>query len=156
MNFKDLSKEQKEDLHDKLMMVVKCLEGKNFFLSFIEELRAESVSPLLNKYTKHSYDKATLAWNKSIYEGTLKHLFNSIKREEANGDMIAGINPKEYKDTMNMMRTLKPIEITICDTLTFPILDVTEPKKTKISLLFKIIFFYNISFAREVLAYEKR
>jgi len=55
-----------------------------------------------------------------------------------------------------MMRTLKPIEITICDTLTFPILDVTEPKKTKISLLFKIIFFYNISFAREVLAYEKR
>jgi len=46
MNFKDLSKEQKEDLHDKLMMVVKCLEGKNFFLSFIEELRAESISPL--------------------------------------------------------------------------------------------------------------
>jgi len=156
MNFKDLQKEQKEQLHDSLMSVVEVVEGKNFFLSFIEELRAETTSPLLNGYTKHSFDKVTISWNKTIYEDTLKQLFNAIKTEEANGDMIAGINPKEYKPTMNMMKALKPLKINICDVLTFDVLDTSEPKKTKISILFKIIFFYNISFARDVLAYEKR
>lgn len=154
MNFKDLQKEQKEHLHNSLMILVEKLDGKNFFLNFIEELRKEPTSPLLNKYTKHSFIKANIEWNKVIYEDTLKHLFNSIKREEANGDIIDGINPKEYKATMNMMKTLKPLSITICDTLTFPILDTTEPKKTKVSLLFKTIFFYNISFAKDALSYE--
>lgn len=156
MNFKDLNKEQKEQLHDNLMSVVEALEGKNFFLSFIEELRAETTSPLINGYTKHSFDKATITWTKTVYEDTLTQLFNAIKREEANGDMIEGINPKEYKATMNMMKALKPLKITICDVLTFDVLDTSEPKKTKISLLFKIIFFYNIAFARDILAYEKR
>ena len=155
MNFKDLQEEQKEQIHNSLMILVEKLGSKNSFLSFIEELRQTKTSPLLNKYTKHSFKQATLEWNKAIYEDTLKHLFDSIKREEANGDMISGINPKEYKNTMNMMKTLKPVNITICDTLTFPILDTSEPKKTKVSILFKIIFFYNISFAKDVLAYEK-
>ncbi len=155
MNFKDLQKEQKEKLHDSLMKLVEKLGSKNSFLSFIEELRQKTTNPLLNKYTKHSFDKATLEWNKVIYEDTLKHLFDSIKREEANGDIISGINPKEYKNTMNMMKTLKPVNITICDTLTFPLLDTSKPKETKVSILFKIIFFYNISFAKDVLAYEK-
>ena len=54
-----------------------------------------------------------------------------------------------------MMRTLKPVSITIVpkDGTEFylDILDTSEPKKTKVSLMFKTIFFYNVDFAKTVL-----
>ena len=83
-----------------------------------------------------------------------------MRKEEKDGDMINGLKPKEYKITMNMMKILKPITVTInpkdeeCGGFSFPILDTTEPKKTKMSLIFKILFFYNIEFAKEALNYE--
>jgi hypothetical protein len=74
--------------------------------------------------------------------------------------MINGLAPKEYKETMNMMRTLKPLMITITPKkveepkyFSFPILDTSIEKKTKIDLFYKMLFFYHIDFAKDVLNY---
>jgi hypothetical protein len=63
---------------------------------------------------------------------------------------------------MNMMRTLKPISIKVTpkkeeDLLgfTFSILDTSVEKKTKVSMIYKIIFFYHVDFARDILTYKK-
>ena len=62
---------------------------------------------------------------------------------------------------MNMMRALKPIEITVeskdkesGDGFSFLILDTSTEKKTKVSVMFKIIFFYNLDFAKRALNYD--
>ena len=75
--------------------------------------------------------------------------------------MLNGLESKDYKETMNMMRTLKPITIRVTPKkneelrgFAFSILDTSVEKKTKVSMIYKIIFFYHIEFAKDILAYE--
>ena len=35
----------------------------------------------------------------------------------------------------------------------FPVLDTSVEKKTKVSMIYKIIFFYHVDFAKDILAY---
>lgn len=160
MNFNDLNNEEKQQLHEELVSHAASVGGTNFFLQMIEDIKKEKPKPLSNKNAAFHYSKGKISWEKSIFKDTLTCLYDAMKREEKSGDMLNGINPKEYKATMNMMRALKPIKLTVlpkaeeCNGFTMQILDATEPKKTKISLLFKIVFFYDVNFSKEVLSYE--
>ena len=98
---------------------------------------------------------------KSIFKETLVSLFDAMRKEEKDGDMINGLNPKDYKATMNMMRALRPVSLEItpkniedANGFSVNILDASEEKKTKVTLMFKTIIFYNIDFAKEVLSYK--
>lgn len=160
MNFNDLNNEEKQQLHTELTSHANSVGGQNFFLQMIEDIKKEKPKPLLNKSAVLHYSQGKISWEKSIFKDTLTSLYDAMKREEKSGDMLDGINPKEYKVTMNMMRALKPIKLDVvpkiegCEGFSMQILDATEPKKTKISLLFKIVFFYNVDFAKQVLNYE--
>ena len=160
MIFKNLSNEQKEQLSKELKNYATSVGGTNFFLTMIEDIRGSRPNALLNKTAIFHYTQGTLNWGKSIFKDTLTVLFDSMRKEEKDGDMINGLKPKEYKNTMNMMKILKPVTVTVnpkdeeCGGFSFQILDTSEAKKTKISLIFKVLFFYNIEFAKEALAYE--
>lgn len=160
MIYERLTNEKKEELYKELNNYAISIGGKNFFLGMIEDIKNAKPNALLNKTAIFHYSKGTLNWGKSIFKDTLVTLFNAIRKEEKDGDMIDGLTPKEYKSTMNMMKILKPIIVTINPKgedyggFSFPILDITQPKKTKITLLFKIIFFYNIEFVKKALNYE--
>jgi hypothetical protein len=139
---------------------VASVGGMNSYLSLIDSTRDTKPNGLMNKTAIFHYPSGTLNWEKSIYKDTLTELFSAMRREEKDGDMLNGLKPKEYKNTMNMMRILKPINITVnpkdekYSGFSFPILDTSEAKKTKISMIFKILFFYNIEFAKAAIAYE--
>ncbi|MCK5294964.1 MAG: hypothetical protein KAJ49_09945 [Arcobacteraceae bacterium] len=160
MIYKNLTDEQKEQISKELNNYAVAVGGINPFLTMIEDIRDARPNALLNKTAIFHYAQGTLNWGKSIFKDTLTTLFDAMRKEEKDGDMINGLKPKEYKITMNMMKILKPITVTInpkdeeCGGFSFPILDTTEPKKTKMSLIFKILFFYNIEFAKEALNYE--
>ncbi len=161
MNFTDLSTVEKEVLHQEVLSLAMSMGGKNFFLQMIEDIRAEKQSPLLDEKARYVYAKGSIKWRKSIYPETFVALTNAMKKEDKDGDMLNGVNPKSYKDMMNMMRTLKPIvfkvipkDVEDAEGFSFSILDTSEVKKTKVSMMFKIIFFYNIDFAKSVLSYE--
>jgi hypothetical protein len=159
MIFKNLTIDEKNKLSTELTHYSKNIGGDNFFLTMIENIRESKPNPLLNKTAICHYKNGTLSWKKTIYKDTLTILFNGIRKEEKDGDILDGLNVKEYKQTMNMLKILKPIEITVnpkeeYEGFSFSILDTTEMKKTKISLIFKIIFFYNIEFAKEVLNHK--
>ena len=160
MNFNDLNTEEQLQLHKELLEYAKGIGGINPFLQMLEDIRAEKPKPLLNKTAIFHYSSGKILWSKSIFKETLETLYNAMRKEERDGDMIDGSSPKEYKNVMNMMRTLKPITITVQPkdengkSFKLDILDTTEEKKTKVSLLFKIIFFYNVDFAKQVLMYK--
>ena len=162
MKFNDLNLETKKQLHTQLTQCMNSLGGMNFFLQMIEDIRSQKPSSLLNKTAIHNFKQGKITWGKSIYKETLSLLFSAIRKEEKDGDMLNNLNPKEYKQTMNMMRALKPVTITISSTDTentntfiFNILDSSEPKKTKIDLIFKVIYFYNIEFAKDALSFKE-
>lgn len=161
MNFNDLPQEQKEQLHKQLLSNAQSIGGVNFFLQMIEDIKEQKPHPLLNTTATYHYSKGTVSWGKNIYKDTLTALLHSIRYEEKKGDLLEGQPPKEFKTTMNMMKALKPVILTVkskvneeLEGFSFPILDTTQPKKTQVSLMFKIIFFYNIDFAKKALNYK--
>ena len=161
MNFNELSLETKNQLHEEVTQFATSIGGTNVFLQMIEDIKKEKPHALLNKSCVFHFAKAKLNWNKQIFKESLEHLFTAMRKEERDGDMLNGLNPKDYKDTMNMMRTLKPISIRVTPKkeeelrgFAFSILDTSVEKKTKVSMIYKIIFFYHVDFAKDILTYK--
>ncbi len=160
MDFNKLDEQTKEKLHEEFASYADILGGKNSFLKMIEEIREEKPNPLLNKTGVFHTSKTKISLSKAIFKDTFTTLFEAIRREEKNGDMLDGISPKDYKTTMNMMRTLKSVSIKVESkdeenkSFSFNILDISQEKKTKVTFTFKAIFFYNLNEAKKVLNYN--
>ena len=161
MNFNDLDLKTKKELHEEVTQLATDIGGANVFLQMIEDIKKEQPHALLNKSCVFHFSKAKLNWNKQIFKESLTQLFSAMRKEEREGDMLNGLESKYYKETMNMMRTLKPITIRVTPKkneelrgFAFSILDTSVEKKTKVSMIYKIIFFYHIEFAKDILAYE--
>ena len=161
MNFNDLDLKTKKELHEEVTQLATDIGGANVFLQMIEDIKKEQPHALLNKSCVFHFSKAKLNWNKQIFKESLTQLFSAMRKEEREGDMLNGLESKDYKETMNMMRTLKPITIRVTPKkneelrgFAFSILDTSIEKKTKVSMIYKIIFFYHIEFAKDILAYE--
>lgn len=161
MNFNQLNDEIKEKLSQEILSNAMSLGSKNSFLQMIEDIRKEEKVPLLHKSKNFKYSKGRISWKKSIYDLTLTTLFDAIKREKDDGDILKDISLKEYKKTVNMMKTLKPLNFTVKPKdsensgFEFSIIDIDENNQAKVSFMFKIIFFYNIEFAKKALSYNK-
>ncbi len=159
MNFNKLDVEVKQQLHEEIINFANLFGGKNSFLTMIEEIRAQKPNPILNKSGIFHTSKVKIILSKSIFKDTFSTLYDAIRREEKTGDMLDGIEPKEYKNTMNMMKTLKNVTITFeskenAQTFELPILDASQEKKTKVSFLYKIVFFYHLDEAKKALNYN--
>ena len=161
MNFNELDAKTKKQLHEEVTQFAETIGGINVFLQMIEDIKKEKPHALLNKSCVFHFAKAKLNWNKQIFKESLDHLFSAMRKEERDGDMLNGLNPKDYKNTMNMMRTLKPISIRVTPKkeeelrgFAFSILDTSVEKKTKVSIIYKIIFFYHIEFAKDILTFK--
>ncbi len=159
MNFNKLDVEVKQQLHEEITNFANLFGGKNSFLTMIEEIRAQKPNPILNKSGIFHTSKVKIILSKSIFKDTFSTLYEAIRREEKTGDMLDGVEPKEYKNAMNMMKTLKNVTITFeskenAQTFVLSILDSSQEKKTKNSFLFKIVFFYHLDEAKKALNYN--
>ncbi|RXJ99635.1 hypothetical protein CRU98_06310 [Arcobacter sp. CECT 8986] len=161
MKFKDLDEQTKEYLNTTIKDFANSLGGVNFFLQLIEDIKKEKENPLLNKSSAYHYSKGRISWNKKIYKDTLVSLYETMKLEEKDSEFMENIKPKAKKNTINMMKALKPVEIEIKPKsevegqgFSISIIDSSNEEDIKISLLFKIIFFYNVGFSKEILAYK--
>lgn len=160
MDFNKLDNNLKEEIHFEISAFANTMGGKNFFLKMIEEIRSETPNPLLNKSGMFHTSKSKITLSKSMYKDTFQILFAAIRREDKGGDMLNGIAPKEYKATMNMMKALAKVVITVESkeetggTYDFSILDTSEEKKTKVTFIFKALFFYHLDEAKKALAFK--
>ncbi len=159
MNFNKLNVEVKQQLHEEITNFANLFGGKNSFLTMIEEIREQKPNPILNKSGIFHTSKVKITLSKSIFKDTFSTLYDAIRREEKTGDMLNSVETRDYKNTMNMMKTLKNVTITFAskensETFVLPILDASEEKKTKVSFLYKIIFFYHLDEAKKALNYN--
>lgn len=126
----------------------------------IENIKKEKPHALLNKSCVFHFPKGKLNWNKQLFEREFKSSFDAMRKKE-NGDMINGLHKKSIKeqwiwwehwkttyDNNNSKKVEEP------KYFSFPILDTSIEKKTKIDLFYKMLFFYIIwAFAKDVLNY---
>lgn len=126
------------------------------FKQLLKDLKDAKPFALLNKSLKFNNTDFTITWNKPLQKDTLKVLANAIRKENKTGDMLDGLEPDAYQDTLSMMKTLKPLEIKVIHKknnkeFVFNILDTSEEKNTKVTLMYKILFFYSYSYLHKVL-----
>ena len=160
MNFNELTLETKNQLHVEVKRLAMSIGGTNVFLQMIEDIKKEKPHALLNKSCVFHFAKAKLNWNKQVFKESTNLLFTAMRKEEKDGDMLNGLEAKDYKETMNMMRTLKPLVITVTPKkveepkmFSFSVLDTSVEKKTKVDLFYKMLFFYHIDFAKDAINY---
>lgn len=158
MNFIDLSQTEKETLHKAIVSHANALGGKNFLLQLIEDIKASQESPLTSKDKHFSFSKGFVKWDKVIYKETFDLLLTAIMTEEREGDMLKGFSDRDQKRILNMLKTLHPIRLSIKpknikdgEGFSIPIID---KEKSKICLMYKILFFHNIQFAKQALSYK--
>ncbi len=153
MKFKDLSEEERLAFYNELVEVSEKVGGQNFFLQILESIRKEKVHPLLNKSLACRYNRGRISWEKSIYKDTLEYIQSLINKK----DLFKNISEKEYKKRVNLMKTLKPLEFKVLplkeedgEGFSFKAIDFIDEKNSKFSDLFKIIFFYNINYTKNI------
>jgi len=155
MKFKNLDKETQTQLS--LMLNEKAIQvgGKFNFLQILEDIRSIK-QPLLKKTNSLHYESGKIKWNKAIFPDKVDLLFKTMKNIEMYQDMYKDLNPYKQKKVVNMLKTLKPVVFEIIpndkelDGFKFEL--ITE--NNEISMLFKIIFFYNIGLAKEILNHK--
>ena len=153
MQFNDLDEKQKNELSVVLNRHAQSLGSVNALLTLIEDLRKRDTIALVSKEKRSSFSVGSISWNKFIYKDTFDLLVNSIIKEDKNEEL----KPKEKKNILNMLKTVKPVVIKIKpknqktgEGFSFSILD----EDSKISLLFKIIFIYHMDFAKKALKWD--
>ncbi|MEA2028479.1 MAG: hypothetical protein U9N49_05840 [Campylobacterota bacterium] len=155
MSFKNLNQEQKEALSQEVLDIAMSMGGKNPFLQMIEDIKESNEHPLTSKKQFFHSSEGKIEWNKFIYKATFEALLVLIRKEEKEGDILKDFSDKERKKALNTLKTLSPIEITITPTEGKPfkckIIERISTSSTQTSLLFKVLFFYNIDFVKKIL-----
>ncbi len=158
MSFNRLNQEQKEAISQELERIATGMGGKNAFLTMIEAIKESNEYPLTNKNQNFHYLDGKIVWNKVIYKVTFEALLKLIRNEEKEGEIFKGLTPKAHKEALNTLKTLKPIEITITpkegQKISCKIIERVDEKGATLSILFKILFFYNIEFVKKILNSE--
>ena len=155
MNFKNLEKTIQKELHILLNEKASLVGGKFNFLQMLEDIRSIN-QPLLKKTCSLHYDSGKISWNKAIFPDKVDLLFKTMKNIEIDNNMFKDLNPYKTKKVINMLKTLKPIIFDVLpndeslDGFEFELID----ENNEISIIFKIMFFYNIGFAKEILNYK--
>jgi len=155
MSFNNLTREKIDILQQEILDTAMSMGGKNHFLQMINDIKASAEHPLSHQSCNFNFMDGRITWSKAIYKKTLNTLFKAIRAQEKEGILLDENVPKEYKNRLNMIKTLKPVEITIkaqdSDAFNCKIFNIVDGDKTEVNTLFKVIFFYNIDFVKKIL-----
>ena len=166
--FNKLDETSKQMIHEKLTESQAIVGGTNFFLTLLEDIRQSKPSPLLSKRCEYKTQHAILTWNKAIFKENLQLLGTAIQTRTIDKDgkhqaiLPDDTSDKNYKNLLNMLRSLKPLVFSLRSSdpkedkiLTFSPFEI-QGETTRINLLFAAVFFCHPDFAKEALKYKAR
>ena len=110
MNFNILSQEDKLKYHQELKICVTAFSGMNHFLQLIENIRKTKPNPIMSGTCEVHFFLGTLRWSKVIFKDKIDMLINARIYENENRTLLPKKEHKDYKKTLNMIRTISPIE----------------------------------------------
>jgi len=162
-DFNNLDESEKEKYHLMMMECAEAFGGVNFFLQLLEGIRKHTSHPLIAKHSEFKFSRGTIRWEKVIFKDKLNLLFKIRVNESKNGNLLPAESGKEYKNVMNLIRTLSPIEFTVRpknandgEGFTFKPFDKIDEGITRLNPIFDAIFFCSVDTIKKVLAYTRK
>jgi len=162
-DFNLLSDEEKGLFSGLLLESANNFGGKNFFLQLLEAIRDAKPHPLMASSKTFRMDKGSVLWDKVIFNDKLQLLMKARQNETKQDNFLPEKGEKNYKKILNVVRTLKPIVFhvkpkNIKDGIGFSFqpFDVIDEDKTKLNLLFDVIFFCSIDTVKKILNYKPK
>lgn len=162
-DFNNLSDSDKEKYHTMLLACADSFGGVNFFLQLLEGVRKEKPHPLTAKHSEFKFSRGTIRWEKVIFKDKLTLLMKTRVLESERGNLLPNKKDKEYKNVMNLIRTLSPIEFTVTpknekdgEGFTFKPFDLIHDDVTRLNPIFDAMFFCSVDTVKKVLAYTPK
>ena len=160
-HFNNLTEDEKVELQQQLNDLAQKFGGQNFFLSFLEDIRASKPHPLISAYCDFKNEYADIYWEKVIFKDKLELLQKLRLSESERDNLLPERDEKGYKKALNLVKTLRPIvfEIEIKDREDVekiePLIVLSE-SKTKLNPLFDAIFFLSLENVKRILNYKAK
>ena len=162
-DFNNLDESEKEKYHLMMMECADAFGGINFFLQLLEGIRKTTPHPLTAKHSEFKFSRGTVRWEKVIFKDKLTLLFKIRVNESERGNLLPAKDDKEYKNVMNLIRTLSPIEFTVTpknlkdgDGFTFKPFDKIDEETTLLNPIFDAMFFCSVDTIKKVLSYTPK
>jgi len=160
-DFNNLSDEEKSHYHKLLLTCANNYGGLNFFLQLIETLREKQPHPLTSKHQDFLFEYGDIKWGKTIFNDKVQLIGKMRKIKNENYNFLPKKEDKNYKRTLNLIRTLNPIVFSVRPALRdngegfdFKAFDIIDENITKINPIFDVLFFCSIDTVKKILNYK--
>ncbi|MCJ7766087.1 MAG: hypothetical protein MUP09_09145 [Thiovulaceae bacterium] len=162
-DFNNLDDAAKAAYHNQLSDCAAAFGGMNFFLQLLEAIRKINPHPLMARNSEFRFSRGSIKWNKVIFKDKLSLLMKVRVNEEKNGNLLPKKDDKEYKNVLNLVRTLNPIEFEVQpknlkdgDGFKVHAFDIIDDNITRLNPVFDALFFCSVDTIKKVLAYEPK
>lgn len=160
-DFNNLDDDAKAMYHKQLIECADAFGGTNFFLQLLEAMRKIKPHPLLAKHSEFKFSRGTVRWDKVIFKDKLSLLLKVRIHESENENFLPSKDDKSYKNVMNLVRTLSPIEFEVKpknlgdgDGFVVRAFDKIDDETTRLNPIFDALFFCSVDTIKKVLAYK--
>lgn len=160
--FHQLPSSDKILLRDQLLAYAALIGGKNSFLKLLETIKNTSPHPLISKSSLLRFPKGLIKWNKNVHRDNLTILSTRMNaRTEENQNLMVSKEDKSYKNVVNMLRSLGPLNFTVAMNnesdgkgFTFKAFDIIDEDTTVMNPIFEIFFFCPVNVTKKVLNFN--
>jgi len=153
-----LSDEEKKLHHEKLLHCAESFGGASLFLQLLEAIRETKPHPITASDSRFTMEHGTIVWNKVIFNDTLQHLLKARSNESEQENLLPEKGAKNYKKTLNVLRTLKPIVFHVRPAspkngsgFFFQPFEVIDEDTTRLNPVFDALFFCSIASVKKTL-----
>ena len=134
----------------------------NSFLKLLETIKNTSPHPLISKSSLLRFPKGLIKWNKNVHRDNLTILSTRMNaRTEENQNLMVSKEDKSYKNVVNMLRSLGPLNFTVAMNnesdgkgFTFKAFDIIDEDTTVMNPIFEIFFFCPVNVTKKVLNFN--
>jgi hypothetical protein len=162
-DFSNLDDAAKEAYHRRLTACAEAFGGKNFFLQLLESIRETTPHPLMAKNCEFRFPLGSVKWNKVIFRDKLTLLMKVRASKGGDDNLLPATEEKSYKNVLNLVRTLKPVNFTVKPEnpengkgFTLHPFDVIGEKSTRLNPLFDALFFCSVDSVKKILNYKPK
>ena len=160
-DFNNLTDEEKLHYHTLLTTAANNYGGINFFLQLIEAIRDSSPHPLTSRHQDFLFELGNIRWGKTIFNDKII-LIEKLRREKnEKGNLLKDKEGKEYKKTINLIKTLSPITFSVRPSLRddgegfdFKAFDNINEEITTLNPIFEALFFCSVDTVKKILNYK--
>lgn len=162
-DFNNLDESEKEKYHKMLLECADAFGGTNFFLQLLEGIRKTKPHPLTAKHSEFKFSHGTVRWEKVIFKDKLTLLIKARVEESKRRNLLPSKDDKAYKNVMNLIRTLNPVEFIVTpknlndgEGFSFKAFDMIDEETTRLNPIFDAMFFCSVDTIKKVLAYTPK